>query len=194
MFKPESGGRIVSMNSRMSQPLRLTLLIYSIRSARSPYPRGTPQNEFRRLAVYPGNIPAEPDKPRQDPGETGKKVSQNLCKIWSGRVPGASGIGPGPFRNAPERRKRKKTSSGAQKSSKHFSRERFFVIFDVRPGAQNRQKTGPGPKKCVRKRRRKRFLSVFLAVSVRSRSPDRFWLDFSPKITPESREFFHAST
>ena len=76
-----------------------------IRSARSPYPRGTPQNEFRRLAVHPGNIPAEPDKPRQDPGETGKKVSQNLCKIWSGRVPGASGSGPGTL---PERASAKK--------------------------------------------------------------------------------------
>ena len=60
------------------------------------------------MCADPGNIPAEPDKPRQDPGGTGEKVSQNPSKIWSGRVPGASGIGPGPFRNAPERRKRKK--------------------------------------------------------------------------------------
>ena len=124
--------------------------------------------------MYPGNIPAEPDKPRQDPGETGKKISQNLCKIWSGRDPGASGIGPGPFRNAPERRKRKKTISGAKKSTEHFLRRRFLVIFELRPGGQNRQKTSPGPKKCVRRRRRKRFLSFFLAGAVRSRSPDRF--------------------
>ena len=52
----------------------------------------------------------------------------------------------------------------------------------------------PGTKKCVRRRRRKRFLSVFLAVAIWSRSPRRFWLDFSLKIAPESREFFHAST
>ena len=124
--------------------------------------------------MHPGNIPAEPDKPRQDPGETGKKVSQNRSKIWSGRVPGASGIGPGPFRNAPERRKRKKTISGAKKSTPQFCRGRFFVIFEVRPGAQNRQKTGPESKKCLRRRRRKRFSSFSLAGAVRSRSPDRF--------------------
>ena len=74
------------------------------RCARSPYPRGTPASGLPRLDAEPGNIPAEPDRPRQDPGETGKKASQNLCKIWSGRVPGASGIGPGAFRNAPKRR------------------------------------------------------------------------------------------
>ena len=47
-------------------------------------------------------------------------------------------------------------------------------IFGLRPGPQNRQKTSPGPKKYVRRRRRKRLLSCFVAVSVRSRSPDRF--------------------
>ena len=78
------------------------------RCARSPYPRGTPASGLLRLGADPGNIPAEPDKPRQDPGGTSKKVSQNPIEIWSGRVPGASGIGPGPFRNTPERRKRKK--------------------------------------------------------------------------------------
>ena len=44
-----------------------------IRSARSPYPRETPQSEFRRPTVYPGNLPAEPDKPRQDPDGTDQK-------------------------------------------------------------------------------------------------------------------------
>ena len=143
--------------------------------------------------MYPGNIPAEPDKPRQDPDGTGQKTLQNRCKIWSGRVRGASRIGPGPSRKAPERRKHQKTVFGAQKSTKVFCRARFLVIFGVRPGAQNRPKTRPRPKKYVRRRRQKRFLSVFLAVAIRSRSPDRFWLDFSPKIAHESGEFFHAS-
>ena len=127
-----------------------------IRSARSPYPRETPQSEFRRLAVYPGNIPAEPDKPRQDPDGTGKKTLQNRCKIWSGRVRGASRIDLGRFRKAPERRKHQKTIFGAQKSTKHFCR------------------TSPGAKKGVRRRPPKRFLSVFLAVAIWSRSPDQF--------------------
>ena len=35
------------------------------RCARSPYPRGTPQSGLLRLGADPGNIPAEPDKPRQ---------------------------------------------------------------------------------------------------------------------------------
>ena len=51
---------------------------------------------------------------------------------------------------------------------------RFFGIFGVRPGPQNRQKTSPGAKQCVRRRRRNRVLSFFLAVAVRSRSLDRF--------------------
>ena len=115
---------------------------------------------------------------------------KNLIKIWSGRVPGASRIGPGPFRNTPERRKRKKIEKVCSQNRPETFLDRFFGHFGSRPGAQNRRKTRPGPKKCVRKRRRKRFLSVFLAVAIWSRSPDRFWLDFSPKITPESRELF----
>ena len=51
---------------------------------------------------------------------------------------------------------------------------RFFAIFGVQPGAQNRQKTSPGAKKCLRRRCRKRFLSFFLAGAVQSRSPNRF--------------------
>ena len=64
----------------------------------------------------------------------------------------------------------------------------------TRPGAQNQPKTCPGPKKCVRRRRRKRFLSFFFAGVVWSRSLDRFWLNFSPKITPQSKEFVRAGT
>ena len=70
----------------------------------------------------------------------------------------------------------------------------FFMIFGSHLGAQNRQKSHPGPKKCVRRRRRMRFSLVFGAVAVRSRCPDRFSLDFSPKFAPESKELFHAST
>ena len=124
--------------------------------------------------MYPGNIPAEPDKPRQDPGETGKKISQNLCKIWSGRDPGASGIGPGPFRNTPERTKHKKIGKMLSKNRPRVAPERFFANFGSRPGVQNRQKTSTESKKCLRRRRRKRFLSFFFAGAVRSRSPDRF--------------------
>ena len=40
---------------------------YSSRFARSPYPRGTPQSKFRRLAAYPGNIPANPTNPDKIP-------------------------------------------------------------------------------------------------------------------------------
>ena len=167
---------------------------YLIGSARSPYPRETPQSEFRRLAVYPGNIPAEPDKPRQDPGGTDQKTLQNRSKISSGRVRGASRIDPGRFRITPERTKRPQNRKVWSKNKRRVAPERFFANFGVRPGGQNHQKTSPGTKKGVRKRRRKRFLSVFLAVAIWSRSPDRFWLDFSPKVTPESREFFHAST
>ena len=150
------------------------LSIYLIHSARSPHPRETPQREFRRLAVYPGNIPAEPEKPRQDPGGTGKKILQNRSKIWSGRVRGASRIDPGRFRNTPERTKRKKIEKVRSKNRNHVAPERFFANFGSRPGAQNRQKTGTESKKCLRRRRRKRFLSFFFAGAVRSRSPDRF--------------------
>ena len=55
-----------------------------------------------------------------------------------------------------------------------LSKYRFFAIFGTQPEPQNPPKMGPRAKKCVRRRRRKRFLSVFLAVAVRSRSPDRF--------------------
>ena len=124
--------------------------------------------------MHPGNIPAEPDTPRQDPGGTGQKILQNRSKIWSGRVRGASRIDPGRFRNTPERTKRKKIEKVRSKNRNHVAPERFFANFGVRPGPQNRQKMSPGTKKCVRKRRRKRFLSFFLALSVRSRFPDRF--------------------
>ena len=122
----------------------------------------------------PGNTPADPGKARQDPHATCKKVSQNPLKIWSGRVPGASRIAPGPFRNALERRKSKKSIFSRYSRSHKFCRGRFWRHFGTRPGAQNPLKTGPGTKKCVRRRRRNRFLSFFLAVAVRSRSPDQF--------------------
>ena len=167
-------------------------LCYLNRCARSPYPRGTPQSGLLRLAADPGDIPAELEKTRQDPKKIGKrprrnptnldknphgtskKVSKNPIKIGSGSVPGVSRMRPGPIRNTPERQKCKKTACGAKKATDNFFKARFWVDFGTRPGAQNRQKTGPGAKKCVRRRRRKRFLSFFLAVAVRSRSPDQF--------------------
>ena len=144
------------------------------RSARSPYAREDPAGEFRRLGVHLRNIPAEPDKPRQEPGGTSKKVSQNLPKIWSGRVPRARRIGPGPFWNTPERTKRQKIQNVWSKNTPGVSQGRFFGNFGARPGAQNQRKTSPGPKKCVRRGRRKRFVPFFLASAVRSRPPDRF--------------------
>ena len=84
-----------------------------IRSARSPYPRETPQSEFRRLAVYPGNIPAEPDKPRQDPDGTGKqnlaKSLQNLVREGPRSLQNQSGTLPEHTRakKPPTNRKRK---------------------------------------------------------------------------------------
>ena len=116
--------------------------------------------------MHPGNIPAEPDKPRQDPGGTGKKYS----KIWSGRVRGASRIDPGRFRNTPERTKRPKIGKVSSKNKRRVAPEWFFANFGLRPGPQNRQKMSPGTKKCVRKRRRKRFLSFFCRFRLESLS------------------------
>ena len=130
----------------------------------SPYPRGTPQSGFRRSMVCPGNIPAKPGKPRQEvqsprrSRRNHQQISAKSIKIWSGRVPGASRIGPGPFRNEPERRKCQKLIFGRKNASTCFCRGRFCHHFGIRPGPQNQQKTSPGPKTCVRRRRRKRFL------------------------------------
>ena len=174
-----------------------------------PAPRwGTANlNRFanRRTPGEPGEWITEAGRgSRQHPGgtrQTPTRSPRNLQKSIAKSFQNLVRKGPRSLRNRsgtlPERVRAKKTQKiekvCSQNKCENFW-DRLFGIFGVRPGAQNRQKTSPGAKKCVRRRRRKRFLSFFLAGAVRSRSPDRFWLDFSPKITPESREFFHAST
>ena len=83
-------------------------------------------------------------------------------------------IGPESDSERKRQEKTTKTVSGAVSGRTFLSPGSFSVHFGVRPGAPNPVKTGPGTKKCARRRRRKRFLSFFLAVAVRSRSPDRF--------------------
>ena len=97
-----------------------------------------------RIPATSRNNPRSSDKNLHG---TSQKVSQNPIKIWSGRVPGASRIGPGPIRNTPERRKFKKAIFRAKKSTYHFLKGRFWVDFGSRPGAQNRPKTSPEAKK-----------------------------------------------
>ena len=54
---------------------------------------------------------------------------KNLIKIWSGRVPGASRIAPGPFRNTPERRKcQKKQFLPAPADVQTFAGDGFGTI------------------------------------------------------------------
>ena len=77
---------------------------------------GNPVSGLLRLGANPGSIPAEPDKPRQDPDGTRKQVLQNPLKIWSERVPGASRITPGAYRSASERQECKKTKNGGPKN------------------------------------------------------------------------------
>ena len=157
--------------------------------APSSYHAGNPRRGYgefkslREIAVPQGN-PAEwvtevgcgsrqhPGGTRQTPTRS-RSFMKHLVKIWSGRVPGASRIGPGHSRNAPERRKCNKSICGRNKSTLAFFPGPFLRNFGTRPGAQNRPKTSPGTKKCVRRRRRKRFLSFFAAVAVRSHSPNR---------------------
>ena len=78
--------------------------------ARSPYPRSTPESEFRRLAVYPGNNPAEPGNTLKIQKERAKQTPENLSEIWSGRVPGASGIDLEPSGYTSQPRKRNKVN------------------------------------------------------------------------------------
>ena len=83
------------------------IYIYTYRFANRRTP-GEPGEWVTEAGRRSRQHPADPGKARQDPHATCKKVSQNPLKIWSGRVPGASRIAPGPFRNALERRKSKK--------------------------------------------------------------------------------------
>ena len=142
------------------------------------------QASFRRNPTNHDKIPAKPAK--------------EYRKIFEKSGPGGT---PEPPESARDPSGTHQCEENAKRSKKVCSQNRretflgrFFGNFGSRPGAQNHPKTRPGPKKGVRRRRRKRFWSVFLAVAIWSRSPDRFSLDFSPKITPEWRELFHANT
>ena len=97
--------------------------------------------------MYPGNIPAEPDKPRQDPDGTGRKTSQNRSKISSGRVRGASGIGPGRFRNTPERTKRPKIGKVSSKNRLVSLRSSFLPISGAGRKPKIAQKRARGRKR-----------------------------------------------
>ena len=136
--------------------------------------------------MHPGNIPAEPDKPRQDPGETGKEISQNLCKIWSGRDPGASGIGPGPFRNTPERRKRKKTISGRKKIQRDGASGPFFGDFRVPAGRPKSTKNGSGHEKA----RPERAPEAIFVVFSRRRRPESLSAPIFARSDPRKSYYF----
>ena len=121
---PDRRGAPIYTNSRSTGPAAAYYLTplgekhdYLIRCARSPYPRGNPEKTRCRPEVYPGNILAEPDKPRQDPGGTHRKLSENPSEIRSGRLVGRPKSVPGPFRIAPEQRKCKTSISGLVNSA-----------------------------------------------------------------------------
>ena len=97
---------------------------YLLKSLReSPYPWGKRRMDYcvwMRIPAKSRRNPTNPDKIGTQPAKKNRKNQQKsivkfLKKIWSGRASGASGIGPGPSRNAPERRKRKKTISGRKR-------------------------------------------------------------------------------
>ena len=124
-----------------------------------------------RIPATSRRNPTDPDKIRTQP-------AKKYCKILSKSAPGESPEPPESVRDSSGTRpsdENTKKKIGGKNTTEHFCRERFFVIVEVRPGAQNRQKTSPEPKKCARRRRRTRLLSFFLAGAVRSRSPIRFW-------------------
>ena len=82
-----------------------------------------------------------------NPDGTCRKMPKNQAEIRSGRVPGASGIDPGPFRNAPERRKQKKTEKRGPKIPQFFSGGRFWDPVGNQKSRKNvpgRQKVRPG--------------------------------------------------
>ena len=123
------------------------------------------------LCADPGNIPAEPEKTRQDPDGTGEKVSQNPSKIWSGRVPGASGIGPG---TRPSEEKAKKRFPAAKNPQDFFAAGGFGAILGPGREPQIDQKRARGRKSASGDGAGSDFCRFFLAVALRSRSPDRF--------------------
>ena len=120
----------------------------------------------------------DPGGTQQTSARTRMEPARRYPKILSKSGPGRSLESPecvrDPSGTHPSDKNAKKRFAEPTKTAETFFKERFWVDFGTRPGPQNRPKTGPGPKKSVRRRRRKRFLSIFLAVAVRSGSPDRF--------------------
>ena len=114
--------------------------------------------------------------------ENHRKTSQNSSREGPQDAP-KSILTPSP--STLERRK----TIGAPKVPKNSRKSAESRPQHTQVGPKNRAKSDPGPKKCVQRRRQQRFLLIFLAVAVRSRSRDRFWLDFTPKITPKSKCF-----
>ena len=94
-------------------------------------------------------------------------MSENPSGIVLWRVPGASGIGPGPFRNAPERRKRKKSISGRKKIKITKPSGPVFGDFRVPAGSPKSTKNAPGGEKA---RPETAPEAVFVVFSRRRRS------------------------
>ncbi len=137
---------------------------------------------WRILAATSRRNPTNPDKIRTQPAKKYRKI---LPKSDTGGSPEPPESVRDPSGMRPSEENAKKRFPAAKKSNVTWLRDRFLAIFGSRPGAQNRQKTRPEAKKCVRRRRRKRFLSFFLAVAVRSRSPDRFLEGPTLKMWPD---------
>ena len=102
--------------------------------------------------MYPGNTPVEPGNTRKIPSslrnvpENIGKILENLFEIVLRRAPGASRIGPGPFRNAPERRKFKKLKNVSYKLSRTFDGTGFGAILGPGRDPKIDQKRSPGRK------------------------------------------------
>ena len=125
--------------------------------------------------------PTNPDKIGTQPAKKNRKNQQkSIVKFLEKSDPGGPLEPPESLRDPPGTHPSEQNAKKMKKCCKNFNvtatwlQGRFLTIFGSRPGAQNRQKTRPEAKKRVRRRRRRRFLSFFLAVAVRSRSPDRF--------------------
>ena len=134
---------------------------------------------WMRIPAKSRRNPTNPDKIGTQPAKKNRKNQQkSIVKFLKISDPGGPPEPPESVRDPsgtrPSEENAKKRFPAAKKSKGTALRDRFLAIFGSRPGGQNRQKTGPEAKKRVRRGRRKRFLSFFLAVAVRSRSPDRF--------------------
>ena len=132
-----------------------------------------------RIPATSQRNPTNPDKIGTQPAKKNRKNQQkSIVKFLKISDPGRPPEPPESVRDPsgtrPSEENVKKRNAGAKSRRVIGARSGFLTIFESRPGAQNPLKTAPGTKKCVRRRRRKRFLSFFLAVAVRSCSPDRF--------------------